>query len=63
MHDRMMKMMQGHPGGMGQHGMMGMSGGMAGQPTMPGQDAFGAIQEVVQMLEADPKTDWSKVSA
>jgi len=62
MHDRMMKMMQGHPGGMGQHGMMGMSGGIAGQPTMPGQDAFGAIQEVVQMLEADPKTDWSKVS-
>jgi hypothetical protein len=62
MHDRMMKMMQGQTGGMGQHGMMGMSGGMGGQPTMPGQDAFGAIQEVVQMLEADPKTDWSKVS-
>jgi hypothetical protein len=58
MHDRMMKMMQGHPGGMGRHGMMGMSG----QPIMPGQDAFGAIQEVVQMLEADPKTDWSKVN-
>ena len=62
MHDRMMKMMQGQPGNMGQHGMMGMSGGMGGQPTMPGQDAFGAIQEVVQMLEADPKTDWSKVN-
>jgi hypothetical protein len=30
-------------------------------PTMPGQDAFGAIQEVVRMLEADPTTDWSKV--
>lgn len=30
-------------------------------PTMPGQDAFGAIQEIVQILEADPKTDWSKV--
>lgn len=58
MHDRMMKMMQGRPGDMGQHGLMGMSG----QPTMPGQDAFGAIQEVVQMLEADPKTDWSKVN-
>jgi hypothetical protein len=28
---------------------------------MPGQDAFGAIQEIVQILEADPKTDWSKV--
>lgn len=30
-------------------------------PTMPGQDAFGAIQEIVQLLAADPKTDWSKV--
>ena len=30
-------------------------------PRMPGQDAFGAIQEIVQMLDADPKTDWSKV--
>ncbi|MGZ8401183.1 MAG: hypothetical protein ACXWVI_07790 [Methyloceanibacter sp.] len=30
-------------------------------PTMPGQDAFGAIQEVVRLLEADPNTDWSKV--
>ena len=28
---------------------------------MPGQDAFGAIAEVVQMLDADPATDWSKV--
>jgi hypothetical protein len=27
----------------------------------PGQDAFGAIQEVVRKLEADPKTEWSKV--
>ncbi len=31
-------------------------------PTMPGQDAFGAIQEVVQILQADPTTDWSKVN-
>jgi hypothetical protein len=31
-------------------------------PTMPGQDAFGAVQEIVQILEADPKTDWSKVN-
>ena len=30
-------------------------------PHMPGQDAFGAIAEVVQILDADPKTDWSKV--
>lgn len=33
----------------------------AGQPTSPGQDAFGAIQEIVRILEADPKTDWSSV--
>ena len=30
-------------------------------PTQPGQDAFGAIQEIVRILEADPATDWSKV--
>lgn len=33
----------------------------AAAPTMPGQDAFGAIQEIVGILEADPKTDWSKI--
>ena len=46
------------------HGAMhGMKHGMASTevPTMPGQDAFGAIAEVVQMLDADPSTDWSKV--
>ena len=31
-------------------------------PTMPGQEAFGTIQEIVRILEADPKTDWSKVN-
>jgi hypothetical protein len=31
-------------------------------PTLPGQDAFGAIQEIVRILEADPATDWSKVN-
>jgi len=30
-------------------------------PTLPGQDAFGAIAEVVRLLEADATTDWSKV--
>jgi hypothetical protein len=30
-------------------------------PTLPDQDAFGAIQEIEQILDADPKTDWSKV--
>lgn len=59
------QMMQG-----GQHGDMRGQGGhgdMAGhhagiQPASPGQDAFGAIQEVDQILEADPRTDWSKVN-
>jgi len=32
-----------------------------GAPTLPGQDAFGAIAEVVRRLEADPGTDWSRV--
>jgi ribosomal protein L15 len=67
MHQQMMQ------GGMGQgthegmHGGTGMHGGMHGQhssvgPAAAGQDAFGAIQEVVQILEADPATDWSKVN-
>ena len=56
MHEHMMQMMHGgmHSGG--------MHGDMTGQPVLPGQDAFGAIQEVVQILEADPTTDWSKVN-
>ena len=29
--------------------------------TMPGNEIFGTIQEVIQKLEADPNTDWSKV--
>ena len=29
---------------------------------IPGQDAFGAIQEIVQILQSDPSTDWSKVN-
>ena len=46
--------------------MMQMHGQDAAQtgavtPTMPGQDAYGAIQEIVRILESDPKTDWSKV--
>lgn len=47
------QMMQMHDHGMGQMG--------TALPTMPGQDAFGAVQEIVRILEADPKTDWSKV--
>ena len=41
--------------------MQAMHGMAVGAPTLPGQDAFGAIAEVVKILEADPKTDWSKV--
>jgi hypothetical protein len=54
--------MMGGMGGMRGHGMMGPRTGLGGQPSLPGQDAFGAIQEVVQALEADPNTDWSKVN-
>lgn len=50
---------------MDQH-MMNMHGDPAARtaatpPAMPGQAAFGAIQEIVRILEADPTTDWSKV--
>lgn len=48
-----------HQAIIGMHGQMPATGGA---PVMPGQDAFGAIQEVVKILEADPKTDWSKVN-
>jgi hypothetical protein len=30
-------------------------------PALPGQDAFGAIAEIVRILDADPATDWSMV--
>lgn len=50
----------GHMGGM--PGMMRHSGAAEGDtPAQPGQAAFGAIQEIVGMLESDPHTDWSKV--
>ena len=41
------------------HQMPGMSGGR--EPAPVGQDAFGAIAEIVGVLDADPKTDWSRV--
>jgi hypothetical protein len=34
---------------------------VAASPIQPGQGAFAAIQEIVALLDADPKTDWSKV--
>jgi hypothetical protein len=42
--------------------MMHHQGAAASVPTQPGQAAFAAIQEIVGILEADPKTDWSKVN-
>jgi hypothetical protein len=43
--------------------MMAMHGNPASANlSMPGQDAFGAIAELVHKLDADPKTDWSKVN-
>ena len=69
MHSQMMQGQDGIHGGMGMHGGTGGHGGMHGQqsaatgtPTLPGQDAFGTIQEIVQILQSDPKTDWSKVN-
>src|SRR5258708_9478923 len=32
------------------------------QAVQPGQAAFAAIQEIVEILEADPATDWHKVN-
>lgn len=51
----------------GQHMMQGqhtspMKPGAGQVATEPGQGAFAAIQEVVELLEADPTTDWSKVN-
>lgn len=34
----------------------------ASAPTQPGQAAFAAIQEIVEVLESDPSTDWAKVN-
>ena len=39
-----------------------MSTNGAAVPTMPGQEVFGTIREIVRILEADPTTDWSKVN-
>jgi len=51
--------MPGHGGDMHAQPMRAMQGMTAGVPTMP--DAFGAIAEIVRILEADPTTDWAKV--
>jgi hypothetical protein len=55
------------PHGQMPHGQMHrsmMPGGApaaTGAPTLPGQDAFGAIAEIVRILDADPATDWAKI--
>jgi hypothetical protein len=58
--DHMQEMMRRHQGMMPMRGRAAVHGASA-TPTMPGQDAFGAIQEIVRILDADPNTDWSKV--
>jgi hypothetical protein len=45
----------------GKHRTMGEQTQSSNEPTLPGQDAFGTIQEIVRILEADPNTDWSTV--
>ncbi len=44
------------------HGSRAATVGSPAMPIQPGQSAFAAIQEIVGILEADPKTDWSKVN-
>jgi hypothetical protein len=51
------------PGRRMQHEQMMQGQQLAGVvATQPGQGAFAAIQEIVEILAADPKTDWSKVN-
>jgi hypothetical protein len=45
----------------GQHDMAAMDMSRGSMPKESGQAAFGAIAEAVAILEADPRTDWSKV--
>jgi hypothetical protein len=49
----------GDNGGHHAHGAQTMAA--QATPTLPGQDAFGAMQEVLALLESDPNTDWSRV--
>jgi hypothetical protein len=49
-----------HEGMHAEH-MRTMHGMATGVPTRPGQDAFGAIAEIVRLLDADPTIDWAKV--
>jgi len=49
------------PHGAMPHGMHQQHHPAGGGAMQPGQGAFGAMAEVVRILEADPATDWSKV--
>jgi hypothetical protein len=40
----------------------GMTHGTGSLATQPGQAAFGALQEVVALLDSDPTTDWATVN-
>jgi len=52
----------GHMHSMSGHAMPGMpAAAPVVAPREPGQGAFAAIQEIEEILEADPATDWSKV--
>ncbi|MEZ5840179.1 MAG: hypothetical protein R3D02_07040 [Hyphomicrobiales bacterium] len=42
--------------------MMADGAAPAAMPSEPGQSAFAAVAEIVALLEADPKTDWSAVN-
>ena len=51
-----------HAPGMPHDHIGGMARAVTGHAaTQPGQAAFGAIQEIVELLEADAATDWSNV--
>jgi hypothetical protein len=53
----------GHASHGAMHGSTAPGGAPAndGVPVSPGQDAFGAVAEIVRILESDPQTDWSRV--
>ncbi len=50
-----------HTPGMSHDSAMAAGATSAVRPTLPGQATYGAIAEIVRLLEADPATDWSKV--
>ncbi len=50
-----------HQSGMDHSKMMQQGGAKLPIASEPGQGGFAAIAEIVALLNADPKTDWSKV--